>query len=269
MIEASAWLGKSDVVWITLDTLRYDVAVEALTAGLTPNLAARLPGNQWELRHSPGSFTYAAHQAFFAGFLPTPARPGPHPRLFALSFPGSETIGPATAVFDAPDIVTGLTQCGYHTACIGGVGFFNKRTPLGNTLPALFAESHWSPALGVTHPDSTRNQVQIAVRIARQTSQRLFLFLNVSALHQPNCHYLPNTSVDSKDSMAAALHYVDGALVPLFDAFAARGSTLYIVCSDHGTAYGEDGYTGHRLAHPVVWNVPYAEFLLGEVTGPP
>ena len=35
-----------------------------------------------------------------------------------------------------------------------------------------------------------------------------------------------------------------------------------VICSDHGTAYGEDGYTGHRLAHPVVWEVPYAEFIL-------
>ena len=41
-----------------------------------------------------------------------------------------------------------------------------------------------------------------------------------------------------------------------------RRSALAIVCSDHGTAYGEDGYSGHRLAHPVVWTVPYAEFLL-------
>ena len=34
------------------------------------------------------------------------------------------------------------------------------------------------------------------------------------------------------------------------------------MCSDHGTAYGEDGYWGHRLSHPVVWTVPYAEFAL-------
>ena len=31
------------------------------------------------------------------------------------------------------------------------------------------------------------------------------------------------------------------------------------------TAYGEDGYTGHRLGHSVVWTVPYAEFLLPRV----
>ena len=32
--------------------------------------------------------------AFFAGFLPTPTTPGPHERTLALSFGGSETIGP-------------------------------------------------------------------------------------------------------------------------------------------------------------------------------
>jgi hypothetical protein len=42
----------------------------------------------------------------------------------------------------------------------------------------------------------------------------------------------------------------------------ARASLLVIVSSDHGTAYGEDGHWGHRISHPVVWNVPYAEFVL-------
>ena len=45
-----------------------------------------------------------------------------------------------------------------------------------------------------------------------------------------------------------------------------RGPWFAVVCSDHGTAYGEDGFTGHRLAHPVVWDVPYAEFILEEVS---
>ena len=125
-------------------TLRYDVAMHALRAGKTPNLARLLPGGTWEERHSPGNFTFAAHQAFFAGFLPTPARPGKHSRLFAVSFPGSETTVDETCVLDAPDIVTGLAARGYHTVCIGGVGFFNRLSLLGSVLPALFAESHWS-----------------------------------------------------------------------------------------------------------------------------
>jgi len=261
MLDAAAIVGRCDVVLVTLDTLRYDVADSALREGRTPVLAARLPGGRWERRHSPASFTYAAHQAFFAGFLPTPEAPGVHPRLFALRFEGSETINPRTCVFDAPDLVSGFAGRGYHTACVGGVGFFNKQNPLGSVLPSLFAESHWSPELGVTDPRSPDNQIALAGAIAARTRGRLFLFLNVSALHQPNCHYLPGATADSPQSQAAALAYVDARLPALFQAFARRGPTFYIFCSDHGTAYGEDGYRGHRLAHPVVWTVPYAEFL--------
>ncbi len=43
------------------------------------------------------------------------------------------------------------------------------------------------------------------------------------------------------------------ACQPLWSALRQRGRTYCIVTSDHGTTYGEDGYTGHRLAHPVVW----------------
>ncbi|MNR53198.1 hypothetical protein D3C85_1731720 [compost metagenome] len=56
---------------------------------------------------------------------------------------------------------------------------------------------------------------------------------------------------------------MDGALAPLFEACASRGPTFVIVCSDHGTAYGDDGYHGHRIGHECVWTVPYAHFFLG------
>lgn len=265
MIGTHDLVGTHDLLFITLDTLRYDVAQEMWRAGRTPHLARWLPQG-WEERHSPGSFTYAAHQAFFAGFLPTPARPGKHPRPFALRFPGSETTTADTCVLDGGDIVSGLASRGYHTICIGGVGFFNQQTPLGRVLPGLFAESHWSPELGVTCPRSTENQVGLAVaRLALlPRERRVFLFLNVSALHQPNCFYVNGATSDSPATHAAALAYVDGQLPPLFAAMQRRAPVLCIICSDHGTAYGEDGYHGHRLAHPVVWTVPYAEFILPE-----
>ena len=262
-IDARRLIGSHDALIITLDTLRYDVAVEALAAGMTPNLAPLLPGGCWELRHSPATFTYAAHHAFFAGFLPTPAEPGTHPRLFAARFAGSATTVDTTCVLDAPDIVTGLAALGYHTICIGGVGFFNKLTPLGSVLPGLFAESHWDETLGVASPTSTKRQVALAVERIRAlpARQRLFLFVNISAMHQPNRLFLAGASRDTKESMAAALAYVDRHIEPLFDALTRRAPLLAVVCSDHGTAYGEEGYTGHRLAHPTVLNVPYAEFV--------
>ena len=267
----NAIVGTHDILFVTLDTLRYDVARDLCAAGRTPNLTALLPGGRWELRHTPGSFTYAAHAAFFAGFLPTPSTPagdGKHERLFALRFDGSQTTGGRTCVLDAADIVSGLRGRGYHTACIGGVGFFNKKNPLGSAFPSLFDESHWSTETGVTDPRSTENQVAIAKELLARVpgEQRLFLFMNVSALHQPNHFYLsggrPGPGADTLESHAAALEYVDGALAPLFAACRQRHKTLAIVCSDHGTAYGEDGFRGHRLAHPAVWNVPYAELIL-------
>jgi hypothetical protein len=268
MIDVNRLVGSHDILLVTLDTLRHDVAQDCLRQGRTPGLAALLAGGVWEARHSPGNFTYAAHQAFFAGFLPTPSTPGKHPRPFAVRFPGSETTVAETCVFDAPDIVGGLAQRGYHTACIGGVGFFNMKSPLGRVLPGLFAEAHWEEDFGVTEPRSTENQVARARDIIARLppERRLFLFFNVSALHQPNCFYLPGATHDSVETQAAALAYVDRHLTALFAALRRRAPVFCIVCSDHGTAYGEDGYWGHRLCHPVVWTVPYAEFVLPRAT---
>lgn len=267
MLNARSLLGTHDVLFVTFDTLRYDVACTALAHGLTPNLGAILPNGEWEQRHSPANFTYAAHQAFFAGFLPTPIAAGNHPRLFALRFDGSETTTEHTLIFDAPNIVAGFAEHGYHTVCIGGVGFFNQQNPLGNVLPGLSAESHWHPRLGVTDAHSTEHQVQLAVEILRRlpNTQRVFLFVNISALHQPNCLFTPGATEDSIATQINALAYVDKHLPPLFTALQRRASVLTILCSDHGTAYGEDGYVGHRLGHPVVWTVPYAELILPEV----
>jgi hypothetical protein len=247
-----------------IDTLRYDVAVEELAAGRTPNLAALV--GAWEERHSPGTFTYAAHAAFFAGFLPTPARPGRHARRFALRFDGSVTTAATTCVLDGASIVEGLAARGYHTICVGGVGFFNMQNPLGRALPALFAETHWSRALGVTDSRSFENQIDVVERAlaALPRERRAFTFVNVSALHQPNHFYLPDgPREDTRASHAAALRYVDAHVPRLVRALRRDDAPLFVIaCSDHGTLYGEDGYVGHRVAHPIVTTVPYAEVAL-------
>jgi arylsulfatase A-like enzyme len=265
MYDMNEVIGSHDVLLVTLDTLRYDVAAELAESGETPTLASLLPGGRWERRHTPGSFTYAAHTAMLAGFLPTPASPGPHPRLFAGTFPGSETTGTGTWTFDAADLPTALASVGYRTVCVGGVGFFNKLTPLGSALPSLFAESHWEPGFGVADPLSLPNQLdRIEEIMARLPAERrLFLLLNVASLHQPNWFYLDGGTRahgDTRASHAAALRHVDAQMGRLFDLM--RRPCFVIVCSDHGTAYGEDGHTGHRIGHEVVWTVPYGEFVL-------
>jgi Sulfatase len=251
-----------DLVMITFDSLRFDVASRALREGRTPFLE-KLTGGNWECRHTPGSFTYAAHAAFFAGFWPTPITPGPQARPFALRFPGQRTVDASTCMLPGDNIVAGLRERGYRTVCIGGVGFFNKLNPLGRVFPAMFEESEWSPAFSVSALHSTRDQVRCAVGKIDATpeTQPLFLFLNLSATHPPTHVYLPGARADSIDTQLAALVYVDRQLPPLFERLAKRrrGGRAYLM-SDHGTLFGEEGFTGHRVAHPDVWNVPYAEY---------
>lgn len=263
-LDMNTIAGARDIALIVLDTLRFDVADAEMRAGRTPNFAALFPGG-WERRHSPGSFTYAAHHAFFAGFLPTPADPeASRERLFACAFAGSETAGAGTLVFEAPDIVGGLAARGYRTIGIGGVGFFNSQSPLSRVFPSLFHESHWSEAMGVTGRDSARLQFALAAERLRALppDQRAFLFINVSAIHQPNAHYAGQLA-DDLSSHAAALRYVDGCLPVLAGALRDRGGPLLIACSDHGTLYGEAGFTGHRVGHEAVFTVPYAHALIG------
>jgi hypothetical protein len=265
MLDMHQVVGRCDVLFVTLDCLRYDVAVRTLVEGRTPRLAAVLPPSGWEARETPGTFTLPAHLAFFHGFLPTPFGPGPHPRLFALEFEGSLTITPQTYTFTGVEnVIAGFRRRGYRTFCVGGVGFFNKKNPLGHVLPGYFAESVWHPSLGVTARDSTAAQVRAALDwlAGVRRDQRVLLFVNVSATHPPHAHYLPGAGADSPASQAAALAYVDAQLPPLFAALRDRGDCFCLFLADHGEAHGEDGRWGHRLAHPTVTTVPYAHFFL-------
>lgn len=263
LVNMNEVVKRMNILFVTLDSLRYDVAHELFSEGKTPNFQTYC-NTGWQKCHSPGNFTYAAHHAFFAGFLPTPAAFAKAPRLFAARFAGSETTGSNTQVFDTADIVTGLACVGFRTICIGGVGFFNKQTALGQALPSLFSESYWHPDYSVTHPRSTQNQFEKAVQlISSNGNEQLFLFINVSAIHQPNYFYLPGASSDSIQSHGAALQYVDSQLPLLMKALQEKErETFCIFCSDHGTAYGEDNYFGHRVGHSTVWEVPMSTFIL-------
>lgn len=260
-----AIVGPMNVLFITLDCLRLDVARHALHAGRTPALAAVLPVAGWEARETPGTFTLPAHLAFFHGFLPTPLGGVPDVRLFALEFEGSLTTAATTYVFaDVPHVPAGLAALGYRTFCVGGVGFFNRRNPLGGVLPGFFQESVWSPALGVAARESPAAQVDAALAWldGLDVRQKALLFINVSATHPPHAHYLPGATEDGFDSQGAALAAVDRQLPRLFAALRRRGETFCLVLADHGEAYGEDGRRGHRIVHPTVTTVPYAHFVL-------
>ena len=122
MINVAGLIGTHDIVFITLDTLRYDVAVDALERGRTPQLSKRLPSGSWKLRHTRQ--LYLRGPSGMYEFPSTPARPGQHARLFAARFAGSETTTGHTAVFDAAEWA--MRRWMWRVQPFGGVGSSTK-----------------------------------------------------------------------------------------------------------------------------------------------
>jgi hypothetical protein len=82
MIDVNQLLGTHDVLFITLDTLRFDVAQDCLLSGRTPHLASpaqeRLGAapyaGQFHLRSPPGIFRWLSPHAQGARQAPTVVR---------------------------------------------------------------------------------------------------------------------------------------------------------------------------------------------------
>lgn len=258
-------VGSHDILFICLDTLRYDVAAQEEAKGGTPVLNRY---GKWEKRHAPGNYTYPSHVAMFAGALPSPAEPMPlfeRERLFMpKDFSASIATHPSAFMFEGASFVEGLSKVGYETICVGGVGFFNKRTPINSVLPNLFEKSYWHPSFSCHIPESFENQITFIEKKIKTypSEQRLFMYLNIDSIHYPNAFYLEGAKEDNVATHGAALRYVDGHLEKLFKIFKDRGPTFVIACSDHGSCYGEDGYNFHCLSHEIVYTVPYKHFFL-------
>lgn len=260
--------GKMDILFICLDTLRWDVAKEEEEKGHTPVLNSYGP---WQKCQAPGNFTYPSHHAMFAGFLPCPWEAKSIMDRRMLFFPKNIGMGritpPGAFAFEGGTIMEGLEKIGYDTWCIGGVSFFDNRSDLGKVLPGYFTHSFWKPSFGCQVKDSTKNQIDFIQRKLWQADpkKKQFLYLNVDAIHYPNWFYLDQGKHDTRESHAAALRYADSQLGCLFDWWKReRGNAFVICCSDHGTCYGEDGCQFHGISHPVVEAVPYKHFFLAE-----
>lgn len=265
-VDMNQVVGSRDILLVCLDTLRYDVAVREEEMGRTPVLNQYGP---WEKRQAPGNFTYPSHHAMFAGFLPCAYEAKNLADREMLFFPKQIGMGGKTPEgsfgFAGSTIMEGLEQEGYDTWCVGGVAFFDKRSDLGKVFPGYFKKSYWNPSFGCAVKNSAKNQVDFLLKKIDQagTEQKIFLYLNIDAIHYPNYFYLEGARQDSIESHGAALRHVDGELGRLFEGWKEkRGGAFVICCSDHGTCYGEDGCQFHGINHPVVNTVPYKHFFL-------
>lgn len=265
-IDMNQIVGSHDILFICLDTLRYDVAVQEEQAGRTPVLNRY---GKWQKCQAPGNFTYPSHHAMFAGFLPCRYEAMSFADRDLLFFPAKIGMGkknpPGTFAFQGSTIMEGLEKVGYDTWCVGGVAFFDKRSDIGKVFPSFFQHSYWNPSFSCPVKESTENQVNFIISKIREADKQrpIFLYLNVDAIHYPNYYYVEGAKQDTLESHAAALRYVDGELGRLLDTWKQqRGNTFVICCSDHGTCYGEDGCQFHGINHPVVNTVPYKHFIV-------
>ena len=258
-------VGTKDILFLCFDTLRYDVALSVQENGESPNINQK---SSWTKAHASGNFTYPSHHAMFAGYLPIPYEASSLFENGKLFFPSSTGMGrntpPNSFAFEGATFVEGLFKVGYETICIGGVAFFDKRSEIGSVFPSMFSKSYWNPSFACPVKKSTENQINFAVKklSAYPDEKRVFMYMNISAIHYPNYFYIDGERNDSVKTHAAALKYVDSCLPLLFDAFEKRGGCFVIACSDHGSCYGEDGKQFHGFNHEIVNTVPYMEFMI-------
>ncbi len=131
-MNVNSLIPSHDIIFITLDALRYDVSQELFNQNKLPNFSKWLPKSGWEKRYTPASFTFPAHLAFFSGFLPTKIGEQITPRLFASAFKGSESNDNNPFVFEEPTFIEALANKGYTPVYIGGVVFFYKHNAIGS-----------------------------------------------------------------------------------------------------------------------------------------
>src|SRR5271169_2331433 len=167
------------ILFITLDSCRYDAFVEARA----PNLKSLAPLHRAQ---APSHFTYGSHAAFFMGFTPGDARrkePYVNPKygkIFRMQGGGHPGAAPAYLTLDGHSVIDGLKQSGYRAIGTGAVNWFNPERPTGRVLSADFdtfafpdgPHSSFSTSPKPTCPIPTSGRHGIRATTRRQPSAR-------------------------------------------------------------------------------------------------
>lgn len=256
---------------LTYDSCRYDVLVDAKTPVLD-SFAQIYPAQ------TPASYTYAAHHSFFAGILPNVTDDVPYLNRFSKQLFGISEVGETNVVKDSllkvetdMNLVSGLANAGFQTVGAGAMNWFKQKI-----LQTGFQRFKFT---------GTDAEVQIEFLLGNlDVSKPFFGFINFGETHAPFSYKgkptpcpvdvrarimkWPPVQGDGPVGKANAAYahqmeaaeFLDRCLPRLFSAL--PGDTVVVLCGDHGEAFGEDGYWGHGVNHPVVFEVPLCVFRL-------
>ena len=258
------------VLLITLDSCRYDTAVNSNTANIR-NLG---PIHRAQ---APSYFTFGSHAAMFMGFTPGMAEyrlPHLNPKygkLFRLEGAGSKGKGEPGFLLRGRNIIEGFGALGYATIGAAAVGWFNPETPSGRVLTESFQEFFFAGNTWSLH----RQLDWLRARLEENRGKRVFVFLNVGETHVP--YYFEGAPWSARDNpcipfqeidrsaecrgrQKRCLEHVDAQLGLLLDAFMPA---TVLICGDHGDCWGEDGLWEHGVSHPATLTVPLIIRLRG------
>jgi hypothetical protein len=251
-------------VLITLDSCRWD-SFEAADLPL-------LKSGSWDKCWSHATFTYAAHQAFFAGKLPhsfdreqffdTAAATGKRRKVVQKEiWRLSNVVSPREAHYtvEGRNLKDGFRRAGYTTIGSGSMNWFNPALPAAEALCSDFDHYAYFPSDCASDGRNAERQIAWSLERIAASEKPFFLFLNLGETHSPYTaagHSLRGKWGDAAacaQAQRASLEFLDRCLAQLF---AQLDNYLAVVCGDHGDCWGEDDLWGHGFYHPAVLNVP-------------
>ena len=174
-----------DVLFITLDSCRFDTFASALAAGSIPNISSVAPLHKAK---SPSYFTYGSHSSFWMGFTPgvvgsnEPLLNPKAGKVFRMSFSGHSSHHEDCFQLRGANIIDGFRESGYMTLGTGSVDWFDPSTDTGAVLGApfdhfYFAGNTWSLADQLAWIESKFNRYPIInlVSFFSMSVKRMFL----------------------------------------------------------------------------------------------
>ena len=271
-------MAAEDVLFISLDSCRYDTFAFAYRSGSLPHISAIGPLHK---ALSPSYFTYGSHAAFWMGFTPGvlgSVEPWLNPKagkLFRMAFAGHPGNDEESSFrLDGANIIEGFRERGYSTIGSGAVDWFDTATATGAVLGASFEHFHFAGNTWSLQSQLSWINERLDETVADQSR---FVFLNVGETHVPYWHEgapwdrWPSPCVpfggsgcsasESARRQRSSLIWADQQLGQLLQRF-ADGTVL--ICADHGDCWGENGLWEHGISHPATLTVPLIMRVRGE-----
>ncbi len=275
--------GARNLVFVVLDSLRYDSWIEA-----QPQTLAAL--GTVERRWSYASWTAPSHYNLLMGLLPHTSPPEVYASEYykqdflryseRLGVPGMEFSKVLPSMFLPTFLRNSL---GYNTHAMVSMPVLNSYTAINRDFDSYrLMPSHNDMAAMLDQMTFTGDRPSFYLLNVGETHYPYALpdedpseWPRISGVHgvfkrlghepgtpgdptEPREFFDQKTLVELRQRQVRAVEYLDGIFARLFDRLPS--DTWVVVTSDHGELFGEDRFFGHGpITHEKVFEVPFVE----------